>query len=241
MNEKVKQTQYEVKPARRYLRKGEISITQKSLDEAVGLVQDKDKYIAELKEHEKELIAEQHRLFDLAKEQENDLALLWRPIEEYFKEPHDWVLVQFKEKDTGFMPIPIVAEYRKHRNKWFASVDNDISIDYYNNVCEPVAFMEIPHYKKVTIKNKTARLNLNQIELLHLKNDLIHNIYDIKKTVFGDKWQLGCVLGEEEKALLTKEKEWQLRSYGYYERFALLEKLDKFENDNFAEDQCCGD
>ena len=40
----------------------------------------KDEYIAklcndraELKEHEKELIAEQHRLFDIAKEQENEL------------------------------------------------------------------------------------------------------------------------------------------------------------------------
>ena len=44
------------------------------------LIKGKDEYIAklccdraELKEHEKELIAEQHRLFDLAKEQENEL------------------------------------------------------------------------------------------------------------------------------------------------------------------------
>ena len=47
------------------------------------LIKGKDEYIAklcndraELKEHEKELIAEQHRLFDLAKEQEEALKII---------------------------------------------------------------------------------------------------------------------------------------------------------------------
>ena len=49
-------------------------------DSQQDLIKGKDEHIAklcndraELKEHEKELIAEQHRLFDLAKEQENEL------------------------------------------------------------------------------------------------------------------------------------------------------------------------
>lgn len=49
-------------------------------DSQQDLIKGKDEYIAklcndraELKEHEKELIAEQHRLFDLAKEQETEL------------------------------------------------------------------------------------------------------------------------------------------------------------------------
>lgn len=52
----------------------------KAFDNMEELIKGKDEYIAklccdraELKEHEKELIAEQHRLFDLAKEQENEL------------------------------------------------------------------------------------------------------------------------------------------------------------------------
>lgn len=52
----------------------------KAFDNMEELIKGKDEYIAklcndraELKEHEKELIAKQHRLFDLAKEQENEL------------------------------------------------------------------------------------------------------------------------------------------------------------------------
>ena len=169
-----------------------------------------------------------------------DVNCAKRAIKDYFDGKHDWVLVQFKEKDTDFMPIPIVAEYRRHKKKWFVSADDTVSIDYYNDTCEPVAFMEIPHYKEATVGDKTARLELNKKELLHVQNDLIHNIYDIKKSVFGEEWWLGCVLSEAEKKLLTKEKEEQLRSYGYYSRLELKEKLDKFEEDNFMEDQCCG-
>ena len=55
----------------------------KAFDNMEELIKGKDEYIAklccdraELKEHEKELIAEQHRLFDLAKEQETELKEL---------------------------------------------------------------------------------------------------------------------------------------------------------------------
>ena len=56
------------------------------------LIKGKDEYIAklcndraELKEHEKDLIAEQHRLFDLAKEQENELNELREFAKSIFK------------------------------------------------------------------------------------------------------------------------------------------------------------
>lgn len=88
--------------------------------------------------------------------------------------------------------------------------------------------------------NKTAKLELDKYELHHLQNDVISYIYEIKKIVFGNKWSFGCKLSDEEKSLLTEEKEKQLRTYGYYSRLELKEKLDKFEYDKFPERNCCG-
>lgn len=291
MNEKVKQTLKYVE---------ELKLICREKKGAVRRLNAIETELNNCEKEKKELVAEQHRLFDLAKEQESELeklkeqyknihntkvkvplcnilnglsrkererviediyysqaerqelyenkiskletalALSWRPIKEYFEEPHDWVLVQFKEKDTDFMPIPIVAEYRRHKNKWFPIEDDNSFVNYLNDICEPVAFMQIPHYKKVTVGEKTAKLELNKKELYHLQNDLISQIYDIKKAAFGDDYDMGCKLSDREKSLLTKEKETLLKSYGYYSRLELKEKLDKFEEDNFMEDQYCG-
>ena len=68
----------------------------KAFDNMEELIKGKDEYIAklcndraELKEHEKELIAEQHRLFDLAKEQENELDDLRKFAKLYIAEMVD--------------------------------------------------------------------------------------------------------------------------------------------------------
>ena len=37
----------------------------------------------------------------------------------------DWVLLQVKERDGGFLWIPRVAEFRKHTNSWWIQ-DTDI-------------------------------------------------------------------------------------------------------------------
>lgn len=81
---------------------------------------------------------------------------VWKPIKEYFKEQHDWVLVQFKEKKTGFLPIPKVCEYRKHIGLWFTQEDNKVMQCYLNESCEAVAFMEIPEYKEMQNGSKSS-------------------------------------------------------------------------------------
>lgn len=90
MNEKVKETQYNVKPTRRYLKKGELPISQKSLDEMCeeiqklrhynesvqDLIKGKDKYIAKLLEENKILktiIHGKEQLIVTASKELNDL------------------------------------------------------------------------------------------------------------------------------------------------------------------------
>ena len=72
---------------------------------------------------------------------------LWKRIEEYNPVWMDWVLVQFKERKSGFMPIPMVAE-RRSNGKWFGQCDDTPTEEYLNEFCEAVAFMEIPLYKE---------------------------------------------------------------------------------------------
>lgn len=88
-----------------------------AFDNMEELIKGKDEYIAklcndiaELKEHEKELIAEQHRLFDLAKEQENELKelkefakLVSRRTEHYFQEFATRNINQYVIKETYFV------------------------------------------------------------------------------------------------------------------------------------------
>ena len=89
----------------------------KAFDSMEELIKGKDEYIAklcndraELKEHEKELIAEQHRLFDLAKEQENELKelrefakLVSRRTEHYFQEFVTRNIDQYVISETYFV------------------------------------------------------------------------------------------------------------------------------------------
>lgn len=81
---------------------------------------------------------------------------VWRPIEDYFKEreDHDWALIQFKEKDTGFLLLPIIAECNM-KGKWIPKEGEEDTalINYINDLCRPVAFMEWVPYRE-SFENK---------------------------------------------------------------------------------------
>lgn len=126
MNEKVKQTQYEVKPARRYLKKGEVPITQKSLDEAIELIQNKDKYIAKLK-------AKLKPYKDLEKELGIDLITfvkLNKTYKIYDKEEESfmyWDYIDFKNKrlvcvddwdEMGYTHLEYYYYFKDYGKKW---------------------------------------------------------------------------------------------------------------------------
>ena len=69
--------------------------------------------------------------------------ITWKPIEEYFDNKHDWVIVQFEEINTGFRGLPKIAEFRTIDNKWHTEADDKIMDDYLNDMCKPIAFMEL--------------------------------------------------------------------------------------------------
>ena len=85
---------------------------------------------------------------------------------------------------------------------------------------------------------KTITVELTHSELMHLQNDLISYIWEIKEQVFGDAWSFGCNLSDKEKSLLDEEKEEKLKSYGYYSRLDLKNKLDRIEKENFSTLEC---
>ena len=64
----------------------------------------------------------------------------WYDINEYFNnlDEMDWALVQFKETETNFYPLPIVAEFNKRDRVWVTETEKD---RYLCEMCEPVAFM----------------------------------------------------------------------------------------------------
>ena len=71
----------------------------------------------------------------------------WYPISVYYenKDKLDWALVQFKETQTDFMPLPYVAEYIKRDGVWVTRSDKD---RYLCEMCEPIAFMLWKPYGK---------------------------------------------------------------------------------------------
>ena len=73
----------------------------------------------------------------------------WYPIIDYYENKDkyklDWALVQFKETETGFMPLPCVAEYIKRDGVWITQSDRD---RYLCEMCEPIAFMLWKPYEK---------------------------------------------------------------------------------------------
>ncbi len=81
-------------------------------------------------------------------------------------------------------------------------------------------------------------IELNKAELSHLINDLISYIWKIKERVFGDDWNFGTDITEVEQ--LTSEQEEELKSFGYYSRKALLDKLKRIEQENFPDTAYCG-
>ncbi len=75
----------------------------------------------------------------------------WRPISLYFAEKgkHDWALVQFKEKVSGFAGIPHICEWRKSGKfgeGWYTQDGEDdmATFDYLNDFCSAIAFFEWP-------------------------------------------------------------------------------------------------
>ena len=73
----------------------------------------------------------------------------WKPMEEYFTVQHDWVIVQFEEKDTGWRGLPKIVEFRTNDNMWHEQCDDTHAMDdYLNNICKPIAFMELPNLMK---------------------------------------------------------------------------------------------
>ena len=87
-------------------------------------------------------------------------------------------------------------------------------------------------------KNKKITIEITRGELLYLENDLIHYILDMKKKLFGEKWNFGTDITEVDT--LTPEQEQTLKDWGYYSRVELLHKLEKIEEDNFPSLECCG-
>lgn len=79
-------------------------------------------------------------------------------------------------------------------------------------------------------------LELTRDELRHLQNDTITYIWKIKEIVFGDEWNFGRNIDEVDQ--LTPEQEEELRTFGYYSRVALLNKLDAFEKEYFSQSEC---
>lgn len=65
----------------------------------------------------------------------------WQPIENYQVGKHDWVLVQFEEKDTKFRCIPKVAEFRN--GKWHSEDDSIGEEKYLNEICKAIAFVDM--------------------------------------------------------------------------------------------------
>ena len=59
----------------------------------------------------------------------------WIPCSEYLPKDFglDWVLVQFVEKDTGFVGIPNIAEQRSD-GKWHLQSDDKQEEDFINNL-----------------------------------------------------------------------------------------------------------
>lgn len=71
--------------------------------------------------------------------------LLWNetnndgsPGQDYFDTPHDWVLVKYREQDTGFEnPLPHIAEWIRSSKKWSfmnAETADDSRYNYYKDV-----------------------------------------------------------------------------------------------------------
>lgn len=80
--------------------------------------------------------------------------------------------------------------------------------------------------------DKKVKIEFNKKELSHLINDLIDQIYKIKKSVFGENWNFGTDITEVD--LLTPQQANDLKLFGYYSRKELLDKLKKIDLENFS-------
>lgn len=95
----------------------------------------------------------------------------WQPIENYQVEKHDWVLVQFEEKDTKFRCIPIVAEFRN--GKWHSKDDSIGEETYLNEICKAIAFVDMQEQIiPIEEENKDEKMN-KELTPLKALNDLI--------------------------------------------------------------------
>lgn len=95
----------------------------------------------------------------------------WQPIENYQVGKHDWVLVQFEEKDTKFRCIPIVAEFRN--GKWHSKDDSIGEETYLNEICKAIAFVDMQEQIiPIEKENKDEKMS-KELTPLKALNDLI--------------------------------------------------------------------
>lgn len=95
----------------------------------------------------------------------------WQPIENYQVGKHDWVLVQFEEKDTKFRCIPKVAEFRN--GKWHSEDDSIGEETYLNEICKAIAFVDMQEQIiPIEKENKDEKMS-KELTPLKALNDLI--------------------------------------------------------------------
>jgi len=64
----------------------------------------------------------------------------------------DWVLVQFEEPDTGFRPLPDIAEWNKETKQWNVKNDNEFDKEYYKKL-KAIGWTVMEKYQKHNTNN----------------------------------------------------------------------------------------
>ncbi len=93
-----------------------------------------------------------------------------------------WVIVQFVENNTGFKPIPMVAEYHKHTNKWFHDSVDKNNVDYYQNL-KALAWFPMPIYKETKpitgFRERYRKIAESEMFIKHYYNKSLGDTIDI--------------------------------------------------------------
>lgn len=92
--------------------------------------------------------------------------ICWRPIEEYFKGPYDYVLVKLFDGESEI--VPQVAAYNNVLNKWLTPNGDEISL-------------EVKEFADI----KLIPESLSEVDLDELANIGISNYQDIVRAVIA--------------------------------------------------------